>query len=68
HIGRKYGIRAHLIVPSILDTEANRKAMPAEKTTDWVKPEEVADAIHFLITGKAFAWREVILKIYNRVF
>ena len=42
------GVRANSVVPSIIDTEANRKAMPKADFSKWPKPEEIARVILFL--------------------
>jgi len=42
------GVRANSILPSIIDTEANRKAMPDADHAQWPKPEEIARVILFL--------------------
>ncbi len=42
------GVRANSILPSIIDTEANRKAMPNADFSKWPKPQEVARVILFL--------------------
>jgi len=42
------GIRVNSILPNIIDTEANRKAMPAADFSKWPKPEEIARVILFL--------------------
>jgi NAD(P)-dependent dehydrogenase (short-subunit alcohol dehydrogenase family) len=42
------GVRANTILPSIIDTEANRKAMPDADFATWPKPEEVARVVLFL--------------------
>lgn len=42
------GVRANSILPSIIDTEANRKAMPDADFSKWPKPEEIARVILFL--------------------
>lgn len=55
-----------VIVPSTIDTAANRKAMPDADTTKWVKSEQIAEAIQFILSDKANAWREPIIKLYNR--
>jgi NAD(P)-dependent dehydrogenase (short-subunit alcohol dehydrogenase family) len=41
-------IRANSILPSIIDTEANRKAMPKADFSKWPKPREIARVILFL--------------------
>jgi NAD(P)-dependent dehydrogenase (short-subunit alcohol dehydrogenase family) len=42
------GVRANTVLPSIIDTEANRKAMPNADFSRWPKPEEIARVILFL--------------------
>jgi NAD(P)-dependent dehydrogenase (short-subunit alcohol dehydrogenase family) len=41
-------VRANSILPSIIDTEANRRAMPKADFAKWPKPEEIARVILFL--------------------
>ncbi len=47
------GVRANSICPSIIDTEANRKAMPDADYTKWPKPAEIARVILFLCSEDA---------------
>jgi NAD(P)-dependent dehydrogenase (short-subunit alcohol dehydrogenase family) len=42
------GVRVNSILPSIIDTDANRKAMPNADFSKWPKPEEIAKVILFL--------------------
>ena len=42
------GVRANSVLPSIIDTEANRRAMPKADFSKWPKPEEIARVILFL--------------------
>jgi len=42
------GVRVNSILPSIIDTPANRKAMPQADYSKWPKPEEIARVILFL--------------------
>ena len=41
-------VRANSVLPSIIDTEANRRAMPKADFSKWPKPEEIARVILFL--------------------
>ncbi len=43
--GKKHGVRANCIVPGIIDTEANRAAMPQGRREDWVSPSRIAETI-----------------------
>jgi NAD(P)-dependent dehydrogenase (short-subunit alcohol dehydrogenase family) len=47
------GVRANSILPSIIDTEENRKAMPDADFAKWPKPREIADVILFLCSDAA---------------
>lgn len=47
------GVRVNSVLPSIIDTEANRKAMPNADFTKWPKPEEIASVILFLCSDDA---------------
>jgi NAD(P)-dependent dehydrogenase (short-subunit alcohol dehydrogenase family) len=42
------GIRVNSILPSIIDTEANRRAMPEADFAKWPKPEDIARVVVFL--------------------
>jgi NAD(P)-dependent dehydrogenase (short-subunit alcohol dehydrogenase family) len=50
---RGTGIRANSVLPSIIDTEANRRAMPTADFTKWPKPEDIASVIVFLCSDSA---------------
>jgi NAD(P)-dependent dehydrogenase (short-subunit alcohol dehydrogenase family) len=47
------GVRANSVLPSIIDTEANRKAMPKADFAKWPKPEDIARVILFLCSDDA---------------
>src|SRR5262249_22816751 len=47
------GVRVNSVLPSIIDTEANRKAMPKADFTKWPRPEEIARVILFLASDDA---------------
>lgn len=47
------GVRVNSILPSIIDTEANRKAMPDADFAKWPKPEDIAKVILFLCSDDA---------------
>lgn len=56
-------ITVNAIVPTIIDTPANRTAMPKADTSSWLKPEEIADVISFLVgdSGKIVTGTAVAL-------
>jgi NAD(P)-dependent dehydrogenase (short-subunit alcohol dehydrogenase family) len=47
------GVRVNSVLPSIIDTEANRKAMPDADFSKWPKPEDIARTILFLCSDDA---------------
>jgi NAD(P)-dependent dehydrogenase (short-subunit alcohol dehydrogenase family) len=47
------GVRVNSILPSIIDTEANREAMPKADFAQWPKPEDIARVILFLCSDDA---------------
>ncbi len=56
---------ASVIVPSTIDTPANRKDMPTANFSQWVSPEEIARAIYFLVSDEGKALRNPVLKMYS---
>ncbi len=58
-------VSVSVVVPSTLDTPLNRRSMPEVNPDDWVKPAEIAETLEFLVSDKARALKETVLKIYN---
>lgn len=56
----------HVVVPSTIDTPANRKAMPDADFSNWVTPENIADIIYTYCDPSFDVLREPVIKIYNR--
>ena len=54
-----------VVVPSTIDTPQNRSAMPDASFDTWVKPEAIAELIHFHCTDAAATLREPVIKVYN---
>jgi len=50
---RGTGIRVNSILPSIIDTAANRRAMPQADFAQWPKPEDIARVVLFLLSDEA---------------
>lgn len=46
--GQAHGVRANCIVPGIIDTSANRAAMPGSNRKGWVDPSSLGDTIAWL--------------------
>jgi NAD(P)-dependent dehydrogenase (short-subunit alcohol dehydrogenase family) len=47
------GVRVNSILPAIIDTESNRRAMPGADFAKWPKPEDIARVILFLCSDDA---------------
>ena len=45
---RDDGIRANAVLPSVIDTAANREQMPKADHSKWVPPVQIARVIRFL--------------------
>lgn len=58
-------IRANSIVPSIIDTPANREWGSDEEIKKWVNPDEIAGVICNLLSETSSPIRESILKVYG---
>ena len=59
------GVRANSILPSIIDTPANRKAMPKADFAKWPKPEEIARIILFLCSDEAKLIQGAAVPVYG---
>jgi NAD(P)-dependent dehydrogenase (short-subunit alcohol dehydrogenase family) len=62
---RGSGVRVNSILPSIIDTEANRKAMPDADFANWPKPEDIARAILFLCSDDAKVIHGAAIPVYG---
>jgi NAD(P)-dependent dehydrogenase (short-subunit alcohol dehydrogenase family) len=60
-------ITVNAVLPSIIDTAANRADMPKSDFTKWVKPEELAEVILFLASDAASAVTGTLLPVAGRV-
>jgi NAD(P)-dependent dehydrogenase (short-subunit alcohol dehydrogenase family) len=48
---RDDGVRANAVLPSVIDTPANRASMPDADHSRWVRPEQIAEVIFSLCAG-----------------
>ena len=59
------GVRVNSILPSIIDTAVNRKAMPNADFTAWPRPEEIAQVILFLCSDDAAVIHGAAVPVYG---
>ena len=63
--GASQNVVTSVIVPSTIDTPANRQSMPKADFSKWVKPEEIAGVMEFICSQKADSVRESVFKVYG---
>lgn len=59
------GVRVNSVVPSIIDTEPNRQAMPKADFAKWPKPEDIARVILFLCSDDAKVVHGAAVPVYG---
>jgi NAD(P)-dependent dehydrogenase (short-subunit alcohol dehydrogenase family) len=60
------GIRANAIMPSIIDTPANRESQPDADFDRWVKPDEIARVVAYLCSDDAGVISGGHIPVYGR--
>lgn len=61
------GINVNAVLPSIIDTPANRDAMPDANFNEWVTPAKLAQVICFLASDEASAVHGALLPVKGLV-
>ena len=61
------GITVNAVLPSVIDTPANRKDMPKADFTRWVTPSDIASVIVFLLSDEARAVTGALIPVSGRV-
>jgi NAD(P)-dependent dehydrogenase (short-subunit alcohol dehydrogenase family) len=64
--GREQGVRVNCIMPSIIDTPANRAALPNARHDRWPKPSELAAVLAFLVSDDAILISGAAIPVYGR--
>ena len=54
------------VLPSVIDTPANRVALPKADFTRWVKPESIAKLLVYLVSDAAADTSGAVIPIYGR--
>jgi len=63
---RNDGIRANAVLPSVIDTPANRAATPDADFSKWVQPAEIAKVIAFLVSDDSSVTSGAAVPVYGR--
>jgi NAD(P)-dependent dehydrogenase (short-subunit alcohol dehydrogenase family) len=59
-------VRANAILPSVIDTPANRRSMPDADHDTWVAPEQIASVVRFLCEDGSAAISGAHIPVYGR--
>ena len=62
---KEYGINVNCILPSVIDTDANRKAMPNSDFSKWVKTRDLASLVLFLCSEEANVMNGAAIPAYG---
>lgn len=61
------GVRCNAILPSVIDTPANRAAMPSADHAKWVRPAQIAGVIAHLCSDDGAVTSGAAIPVYGRV-
>ncbi|HEX4759280.1 MAG TPA: SDR family oxidoreductase [Thermoleophilaceae bacterium] len=50
---RHDGVRCNAVLPSVIDTPANRRAQPDAEFSKWVPPQQIAKVVRFLVSDES---------------
>jgi NAD(P)-dependent dehydrogenase (short-subunit alcohol dehydrogenase family) len=64
---KNYAINVNCVLPSIIDTPANRESMPSADFSKWVTPEALADVLLFLASDAARAIHGAAIPVFGRL-
>jgi NAD(P)-dependent dehydrogenase (short-subunit alcohol dehydrogenase family) len=63
---RGEGVRSNAILPSVIDTPANREATPDADWSKWVQPAEIAKVVRFLVSDDSKPTSGALVPVYGR--
>ena len=64
---KRSGVTANVVLPSVIDTPANRAADPTADFSRWVSPESIARLLLWLASESAADINGAVVPIYGRV-
>jgi NAD(P)-dependent dehydrogenase (short-subunit alcohol dehydrogenase family) len=63
---KRHGVRCNAIVPSVIDTPANRESEPDADHSKWVKPDAIAKVVRFLVSAESEPISGAAVPVYGR--
>jgi NAD(P)-dependent dehydrogenase (short-subunit alcohol dehydrogenase family) len=63
---KETGVTANVVLPSVIDTPANRAAMPDADYSKWVTAESIAHLLVWLASGKAADVNGAVIPMYGK--
>ncbi|GAA2630547.1 SDR family oxidoreductase [Paractinoplanes durhamensis] len=63
---KKAGVRCNTVLPSVIDTPANRRSMPDADFERWVRPDEITPAILFLASDASAPTTGAQVPVYGQ--
>jgi NAD(P)-dependent dehydrogenase (short-subunit alcohol dehydrogenase family) len=60
------GVRCNAILPSVIDTPANRAGQPDADHSKWVPPQQIAKVIRFLVSDDSLPTSGAAIPVYGR--
>jgi NAD(P)-dependent dehydrogenase (short-subunit alcohol dehydrogenase family) len=63
---RNQGVRVNAILPSVIDTPANREAQPDADQSKWVDPAAIAKVVRFLVSDESAPMTGAAVPVYGR--
>src|SRR3989304_357405 len=60
------GVTANVIIPSVIDTPATRKALPFADYINWPTPDQIAAVIEFVLSDPSAVISGAMIPVYGR--